>query len=181
MKEALVVIAVIAVIALLTALVLHALLGGRIRNGSPRVACQGNLYNLGLSCAMYSKDHAVLPADLDMLYPEYAEVKWVFDCPVKGRGLASHPGLEESGGYRYIGTLNAAVDPSVIIMYDKAGNHPNGRNALFAGGDFDWIPEANLAARLAQSLALVKQASWDEYSEERKKEIEAFYTLEQTE
>ena len=30
-------------------------------------------------------------------------------------------------------------------------------------------------------LALVKQASWDEYSEERKKEIEAFYTLEQTE
>ncbi len=80
--------------------------------------------------------------------------------------------MEASGSYRYVGALNPAVDPSVIIMYDKAGNHADGRVALFVDAHVEFVREEDLAA----SLELVKEAGWDEYSEERKREIEAFYT-----
>ena len=144
---------------------------GRARTEARKAACMGNQHNLGLSFAMYSNDYFVLPPDLDALYPEYVDALGTFDCPGRGGGWTSHPGVEASGSYRYVGALNPAVDPSVIIMYDKAGNHADGRVALFVDAHVEFVREEDLAA----SLELVKEAGWDEYSEERKEEIEAFY------
>ncbi|MDP6439963.1 MAG: DUF4190 domain-containing protein [Candidatus Brocadiia bacterium] len=146
------------------------------------MVCHANLDAIGACMAMYLNDHGgEYPSDLDVLCREYVNNLLILDCPGRGQGRASYPGVEETGSYRYVGALHAPVTPGVIIMYDKAGNHPDARGGLFAGGDFEWIPEEQLAARLAESLRIVKQADWDEYSEERKREIEAFYTPEQTE
>ena len=62
-----------------------------------------------------------------------------------------------------------------ILAYDKKGNHPGGRNALFYDSHVEFIPEEEFAARLQESLEWAKKQQWDKYTPERQKAIEAFY------
>ena len=138
--------------------------------------CHGNLHKIGVGIELYMADHdGLMPTNLDGLYPEHVEALATFDCPA-ANSSASYPGLEQSGSYRYVGAINWAAPGDTIVVYDKRGNHPDGRCALFMDHHVEFIYEADLADRLRESLADVKAAGWDQYSEEQKKRIEAFYT-----
>jgi len=147
----------------------------RAHSEARKAGCRGNLHNIGLGMAMYTTDYPQLPPDLDGLYPSYIDQLSAFDCAGRRHAIVSFPGIEASGSYEYVGPLSA-VPGYVIIVLDKAGNHRDGRNALFKDGHVEFISNAQLPARLQASLDLVKEAGWDQYSEERKAEIEAFYT-----
>jgi prepilin-type processing-associated H-X9-DG protein len=138
--------------------------------------CTANLHIIGLALEMYSMDKDGYPADLDALYPDCIGSLRTFECPSAPERRASHPGLEDSGSYRYVGAVHGGGGPAVIVAYDKAGNHVGGRNVVFADCHVGWIGEAELAGRLAESLTLVKAGGWDKYPEELQRRIEAFYT-----
>lgn len=76
--------------------------------------------------------------------------------------------------YHYVGNLTAG-DGTVIIAYDKRGNHRDGRNVLFADLHVVQIAESRLRSALQESLRAVKRQDWEGYSPERRAEIEAFY------
>ncbi|MFH1553508.1 MAG: conjugal transfer protein TraG, partial [Pseudomonadota bacterium] len=78
--------------------------------------------------------------------------------------------------YRYVGPLPDEVDPMVIIVYDKPGNHPGGRNCLFHDTHVSFVDETTLHTdieypSLVGSYKAVLEAYGDDLTEERKKEL----------
>ena len=148
---------------------------GRARGEARKAVCKSNVKQLGLAVNMYMNDHdEKCPPKLEDLFDQYITARKVFVCPQDSKPMAIGKGLKCS--YRYVGQLSKMTDPQAIVAYDKQGNHPDGRNALFYDGHVEWIAEGALRPRLQQSLALVKKAEWDKYPPDRQAEIEAFYT-----
>ena len=93
-----------------------------------------------------------------------------------------------SCSYHYVGELSiyevrevAELD-RVIIAYERAGYHKAGRNTLFWTGRVATLNEAEFQEAICYGLERVKAMdSWPDLPEARKREIEAFYTLEPTE
>ncbi len=166
--------------------------GGAGRSWWQRSDCGASLRDLGLALHEYAIDNQeVFPARLELvapyipaggygdsrhLVPYYAAHPYV--CPADNDPMTTRSGFKTS--YRYVGHLVTRPDDA-IVLYEHKQNHRGVRLALLEIGFVNFIPEEELKARLIASLKLVKQDGWDDYSEERKREIEAFYTLEQTE
>jgi len=148
----------------------------RARGEARKAACMANLHSIGLGIMLYVNDHDEWPQSLADLFPDYVEADDAFLCPRDQSPMDIGAGLRSS--YHYVGRLSQLTSLRVIIICDKRGNHPGGRNALFVDGHVEWIPEGRLRERLAESLRLVKEVGWDEYSPERQGAIEAFYTRE---
>jgi len=147
---------------------------GRARGEARKAVCKSNVKQLGLAISMYSNDHdEQCPPKLEDLFDQYITARKIFICPQDSKPMAIGKGLKCS--YRYVGQLSKRTDPQVLVAYDKRGNHPKGRNALFYDGHVEWIAEGALRPRLQQSLALVKKVEWDKYTPDRQAEIEAFY------
>ncbi len=144
-----VVIIPIMVIGILAALLLPALSTARER--AQRVACESNLKQLGLACAMYAADyHNKLPADhwCDALLPYLGNSQKVFLCP---------SGHAEKCAYVFNANMLGAEwqgDPNVVIELDgergwngvvsnalelPPSPHRQGYNVLFNDGHVAWV------------------------------------------
>jgi prepilin-type processing-associated H-X9-DG protein len=145
----------------------------RARSTARRVACSSNLRQIGLGLTVYKTERGRWPERLAALSPDYLQGAAVFRCPTD-----PHPERTEGGvpmSYRYVGRLRPQLEPEVILVFDKRGNHPDGRNVLFADTHVEFLSEPEFARRMQRSLELLKEAGWDEYGPERQEKIEEFY------
>ena len=125
----------LAIIAILAALLLPALM--RARQEAEKARCRSNLKAVGLALHMYA-------ADYDERFPEslkqlvdlgYLARDEALQCPTrKGRA----PGEID---YVYIKGLSLNSRPNEPIVFDRKGNHPDGRNVLFVDGHVEWLDE----------------------------------------
>ncbi len=161
--------------ATLAAMLMPAL--ARARGEARGAGCKGNLHNIGLGMAMYKIDHSgTMPETLDELYPVYLETVQTFVCPGDKRPMNIGGGISSS--YHFVGAVPGAIRrPDTIIAYDKAGNHPGKRNCLFVDAHVEMLSEMAFQERCRENLELLKDATgWGELSEERRAQIEAFYS-----
>ena len=159
----------VATVSILAGMLMPAL--QRARTAAIRVSCLNNLRQLSGSLALYHADHGKYPEKLEDLCPQYAQ-QMILLCPSDRNPMTIGKGLKCS--YHYVGNLTAG-DGTVIIAYDKRGNHRDGRNVLFADLHVVQIAESRLRSALQESLRAVKRQDWEGYSPERRAEIEAFY------
>jgi hypothetical protein len=150
--------------------------------------CQANLRNICLAIAMYETDYNdQFPETLQDMF-QYMPVPKIFVCPndpepmlipdsLKHRERFPNGGLKCS--YYYVGRLSPPVDPMTIILYEKSGNHEDGRTVAFGDLHAERLDEDTFQANMEESLRLVKEKNWDGYSDERKAEIGAFYAQRQ--
>lgn len=165
-----VVLLIVPVIALLAAMLMPAL--SRARFVARRVACKANLHHITIGIGMYRDDHDQRwPESLGELYPEYVESREAFVCPADENPMTIE-GRECS--YHYAGRLPGGVPPMTIILYDKRGNHPGGRNALFADAHVEWLDEDEFHRRLERNLEKLEPGIKG-MDTERQQKIRAFY------
>ena len=149
----------------------------RARGEARGAACMGNLHNIGLGMAMYKIDHGgAMPETLDELYPVYLETVQTFLCPGDKRPMTIGGGISSS--YHFVGAVPGAIRRAdTIVAYDKAGNHPGRRNCLFADGHVERVDDWELGEMLLMNLEeLSDMEGWEKLSEERREELEAFYS-----
>ena len=139
-------------------------------------ACMDNLHNIGLAMAMCMYDNnEQMPESLsDLVADGYLSSNEVLLCPADSKPVATGDGLKSS--YRYVGPLPRRADRMVITVYDKAGNHRDGRNALFVDVHIEFLSEPDFQHYRQDSLEMLKQDGWMDLTPQRQKEIEAVYT-----
>jgi prepilin-type processing-associated H-X9-DG protein len=104
-----------------------------------RRACQGRLRALGAGVFRYLKAH-------DNRYPDTFDAVIAFSDMFLSNQVLTCPAVGGRGvDFIYIkraDTLSAVANPAqTIVMFDKPGNHPGGRNALFATSEVKWLTE----------------------------------------
>jgi len=102
---------------------------GRAREAAREVQCAANLSGIGKAISVYRNDHqGAYPQDLSTLVKEVDLPPEVLICP-------SAESEEKTKSYIYRGVdLKGQERPEWIVLHDKAGNHHNVRNVLFADG-----------------------------------------------
>jgi len=107
----------------------------RARDQARRVACMNNLRQIGLGLFMYADDHDdKLPSDLKVstIGKYLGSNPRIFKCPA----------TRSETPYVYRGaTLTVGDTPWMITVYDKKGNHQDGRNVAFLDGHAQWVTE----------------------------------------
>ena len=109
-----------------------------------RPHCKSNLKQIGLAILIYVNDHDVFPSTFEPLVPDYIDMPSLhmkerspFQCPVEGNPATT---LD----YRLValGEPDTIANPSsTVLAYDRKGNHPGGRNLVFADGYVEWVRE----------------------------------------
>jgi prepilin-type processing-associated H-X9-DG protein len=121
-----------------------------------QMTCGTNVSGMGKACLIYANDHDdQFPPDLDTLMDVAQMPK---NCAMSQKGLiCSATGIKGSYGYCADG-LDYSCEPTLIVAYDKKGNHPEGyRNVLFLDTHVEWITEARFQALTAQVNAVRKE------------------------
>ena len=164
---------------------------GQARGRARQAACRSNLRQVGLAVLMYANDNQdVLPENLADVVGEGYGTSEMLVCPDDTNSM-------RIGGYPcsfyYLGDLSISeVDMvadvgNLIIVYEDSDNHKYRRNkyrrnVLRLNGGAVQLEEPAFREWMRDNLEKVKAMdSWPDLPEERKREIEAFYTPEQTE
>ncbi len=166
---------IVSAVSLLLAVVLIVLLVKWLDPDRPmgiRAQCHRRLFGLNGAFVQYKGTVGRSPDRLEDLCPAFMPVLEPFFCPSEQPQKIDKSGFRST--YHYVGPLSSRASPDVMIVYERAGNHSGGRNALYLSGTIRWITEEDFPARLEASLELVKR-EWDEYSPEQRKAIEAFH------
>ncbi len=102
-----------------------------------------NLKQFGYGCHLWAADHdEEFPPSFEALYErQYLKDRKVLECPAR-------PG---EPGYVYVKGLKAADPPWVVLAYEKDGCFRDGRNALFIGGNVQWMSEAKFQEALTKT------------------------------
>jgi prepilin-type processing-associated H-X9-DG protein len=107
------------------------------RKQARRKVCMNNLRQVGLALRMYADEHDdQLPPDLEFstIGKYLGSVHRVLVCPAT-----------QGDSYVYRGaTITVAAIPSMIMAYDRKGNHEGGRNVVFLDGHAEWVTEERL-------------------------------------
>jgi len=107
-----------------------------ILNTIQRNRCATNLKHLGIALIIYANDY-------DDNYPPNLEIL-ISTEQMTSKGLMC-PSTKQKDSYVYVGAgLNASDAYTLIMAYDKKGNHKDGRYVLFLDGHIEWIPEEEL-------------------------------------
>lgn len=117
---------------------------------SERMACATNMSGIGKGILIYANDYEdQLPPNLNTLIEK---------CEMPEKGLiCPGSGLKDSYGYCG-GGLDVSCEPTVILAYDKKGNHPEPyRNVLFLDSHVEWIPEAKFQELMEKVHAVRKE------------------------
>jgi prepilin-type processing-associated H-X9-DG protein len=99
-----------------------------------RYTCLSNLKNIGMALLMYANDNKdKYPPDLETLVTKtYIRDKRMMICPA----------TNSRDSYIYRGASITTSDiPSLIMVYEKSGNHEGGRNVLFLDAHAEWVQE----------------------------------------
>ncbi len=100
-----------------------------------RINCANNLRQISLGLHGYAAEHNdMLPAELNVLYPNYISNDKVFDCPAS-RTI----GTSQRPDYKYKAGLAEGSSPKEIVSEDLDGNHGKaGKNMLRLNGAIEW-------------------------------------------
>ena len=164
--------------AFVTAIILPAI--SRARQAARRTKCMNNLREIAAGLGTWEKGHdGELPDSLGDLHPDYLVSPDILTCPSDDDPFRLENGLKCS--YRYAGNLGGITSRqgAVVIAYDDRDNHGRGGNVLFRDYHTEWWDSSMFPDWLEESFAIVKRQSWDELSEQRKREIREFYGVRQ--
>jgi len=114
------------------------------RERSRRIACCGNLKQVGLGLKMYAGDHGdMYPDKIEECSRYLGHQAPLLICPSSGSELVSPRILDNVGAwmdYTYVSGLPESVSPETVIAYCPAKNHKgDGGNVLFADGHVSWF------------------------------------------
>lgn len=112
-----------------------------IRSEAARWSCGTNLSTLGKAMLIYAND-----------YKDALPLKWDdFKLAEVPDSLMVCPAVKTKGSYIYRGAgLTTSASPDLVIIYDKKGNHPDGRNVLFLDSRVEWVTEKRFQALIRQ-------------------------------
>jgi prepilin-type processing-associated H-X9-DG protein len=121
------------------------------REKSQQTICRGKLEVIGFALRLYASDNAGLfpPPEVGLaaLYPKYISYQGVFLCPSVPHKEDISPAEAIAAAYEYNNRRQFKISPkqklstNIPIVWDKKGNHPDGRNVLFVDGRAKWLTE----------------------------------------
>jgi hypothetical protein len=110
---------------------------GLVRERDKRLTCASHLRQIGLVLQIYAEDHdGKLPESVQSLN-EYSMIPELFVCPATS-----------SSQYEY--DPEATLDARGVVMWDRLGNHKEGRNVLFGNGRVEWLTEEEFQAERSE-------------------------------
>lgn len=99
--------------------------------------CATVLNGMGKAMLIYANDHEdKWPPNLETLVDTVEYPRCDLTCPAM-----RHRPDYESYVYRGADTGGCWVEPSMILVHDRAGNHEGGRNVLFVDTHVEWVTE----------------------------------------
>ena len=102
-----------------------------------RKLCATVLGGMGKALIIYANDHAdKLPPDLETLVDTAEYPRSDLICPAM-----RHRPDYESYIYRGVDITGFWMEPSIILVHDRAGNHEGGRHVLFVDTHTEWVTE----------------------------------------
>jgi prepilin-type processing-associated H-X9-DG protein len=105
----------------------------KVRTTTTRFACAQNLSGIGKALLIYANDYDDnFPPNLEILTTTVEVTQKTLVCPATK--------LKDSYIYRGA-TLSTSEAPFIIMVYEKSGNHGEGRNVLFLDSHVDWVTD----------------------------------------
>ena len=132
----------------------------RPRESARRAVCKSNLKQIGLAILIYVNDHNVFPSTFEALIPDYISVpslqvqeRTPFQCPAE-----ANPATTVDYELVALGNPKDIAHPEkAVLAYDKKGNHPGGRNVVFADAHVEWMSETDFQTALKETLEVLKK------------------------
>jgi len=132
----------------------------RSREAARPAICKSNLKQIGLAILIYVTDHNIFPNTFEALIPGYINVpslqgkeRTPFQCPVE-----ANPATTVDYELVALGSPKDIVHPEkTVLAYDKKGNHPGGRNVVFADGHVQWMLEKDFQKVLKETSEALKK------------------------
>jgi prepilin-type processing-associated H-X9-DG protein len=116
----------------------------------PRRLCATVLTGMGKALLIYANDYEdKWPPDLATLVDKAEYPPSDLICPAM-----RHRPEYESYVYRGADTGGTSVEPSIIMVHDRAGNHKGGRHVLFVDSHVEWVTEERFQELIEQDNRL---------------------------
>jgi hypothetical protein len=115
-----------------------------------RRLCATVLSGMGKAFLIYANDHNdEFPPDLETLVDTVEYPRSDLICPAM-----RHRPDYESYVYRGVDTGGTSVEPNIILVHDRAGNHEGGRYVLFVDSHVEWVTEERFQELVARDNEL---------------------------
>ena len=113
------------------------------REKALRLKCMNNLKQIHLAMVMYRNDHDDdYPPTLQALIKGKYITRKVLECPGKRSKVKNRV------DYGLVRTAKRKLKNDDILVYDRKGNHTDGRNVLLVDGQVLWLKEADFRKRM---------------------------------
>lgn len=123
-----------------------------------RVRCGTTLSGMGKAMLIYANDYDdKWPPSLETLVERAEYPRSGLLCPAM-----RHRPDYESYVYRGVDTGGVWVEPMIILVHDRAGNHEGGRNVLFVDSHVEWVTEERFAELVKQDNELRRKRGFAE-------------------
>ena len=115
--------------------------------------CKANLVRIMIGIKTYASEHeGRFPETLGGLYrslPGEDKNLDMFVCPGTRHEPGNPDNIDEWSDYVYVGGQRWAEEGEtpILILYDKTGNHPDGRHVRYNNGFFGWEPNPSSGLR----------------------------------
>ncbi len=124
-----------------------------LRASMLRYACGTTLSGMGKAMLIYANDYDdEWPPSLKTLVEKAEYPRSGLICPAM-----KHRPDYESYVYRGVDTGGTSVEPDIIMVHDRAGNHKSGRNVLFVDSHVEWVTEDEFQKLIEHDNALRRQ------------------------
>ncbi len=121
-----------------------------LRESIHRSRCGQTLRGMGKAMLIYANDYEdEWPPNLEMLVKHAEYPRSGLICP----SMRHRPDYA-SYVYRGVDTGGISVEPTIIMVHDRAGNHPGGRNVLYVDCHVEWVTEDRFAELIEQDNRL---------------------------
>jgi len=129
-----------------------------MRESILRIACGTELSGMAKAFLIYANDHDdKWPPSLATLVDTVEYPRLGLTCPAM-----RHKPNYTSYVYRGVDTVSTSSDPSLIMVHDRAGNHPGGRNVTFVDSHVEWVTEERFQELIAQDNRIRREAGLPE-------------------
>ncbi len=123
-----------------------------------RLQCGTTLSDMGKAMLIYANDYDdKWPPSLETLVERAEYPRSGLLCPAM-----RHRPDYESYVYRGVDTGGCWVEPMIIMVHDRAGNHEGGRNVLFVDSHVEWVTEERFAELVKQDNELRRKRGFAE-------------------